>query len=296
MIGRIDSTQTVDRPGGPSAALLAIAALFAVGGSSIASWPRLPRATAQEGRGPPGPPRRPTGPDRPRPGRPPPGRCPPPGSMAVPRGDDPAQARRPASCRPRPTSKDPAPRRQAPAGRRPRRPRAGPRAPTPDPFALHPDRLSLGKQRVQLSVEVQASPVINLGKESTVRLVVTNESNVDASGVSVVYQLPDGLQARLQHARGHAGPGRQAALPLDQADARRRRRVGDRPEGGRQGGQGLRARRHRHRQGRVAGQRDRPGAQAQGRGHRLARPASSRGARSPSPSPSGTPGPARRGT
>ena len=64
----------------------------------------------------------------------------------------------------------------------------------PESFALPAERLPLGKQRVQLSVEVQASPVLNLGKESTVKLVVLNESNVDAFGVSVVYQLPDGLE------------------------------------------------------------------------------------------------------
>ena len=74
-----------------------------------------------------------------------------------------------------------------PPGGVPANPGSGPVA---DPFALPPDRMGIGKQRVQLSVEVQASPIINLGKESTVRLVVKNESNVDASGVSLVYQLP----------------------------------------------------------------------------------------------------------
>ncbi len=64
----------------------------------------------------------------------------------------------------------------------------------PDSFALPADRLPLGKQRVQLSVEVQASQVLNLGKESTVKLIVLNESGADAFGVSVVYQLPDGLE------------------------------------------------------------------------------------------------------
>ncbi len=64
----------------------------------------------------------------------------------------------------------------------------------PESFVLPPDRLTPGKHRVQLSVDVQASPVINIGKESTVRLVVGNEGNVDAFGVSVVYQLPEGLE------------------------------------------------------------------------------------------------------
>jgi uncharacterized repeat protein (TIGR01451 family) len=65
---------------------------------------------------------------------------------------------------------------------------------SPGPFFLPPDRMSLGKQRVQLTVEVQASPIINLNRETTVTLVVNNESNVDASGVSLVYQLPESLK------------------------------------------------------------------------------------------------------
>ena len=38
------------------------------------------------------------------------------------------------------------------------------------------------------------SAIINLGKEATVKLIVKNESNVDASGVSLVYQLPEALK------------------------------------------------------------------------------------------------------
>jgi uncharacterized repeat protein (TIGR01451 family) len=67
--------------------------------------------------------------------------------------------------------------------------------------------MGLGKQRVQLTVEVQASAIINLGKESTVRLVVRNESNVDASGVSLVYQLPDGLKINSSTPPGTPVPG-----------------------------------------------------------------------------------------
>ncbi len=63
-----------------------------------------------------------------------------------------------------------------------------------DAFTLPADRLPVGKGRVQLSVEVHANPVLNLGKESTVKLIVINESNTDAFGVTVVYQLPDGLE------------------------------------------------------------------------------------------------------
>jgi uncharacterized repeat protein (TIGR01451 family) len=61
-------------------------------------------------------------------------------------------------------------------------------------FMLTPDRLMTGKQYVRLSVEVAASPVVNLGKETTVKLFVNNDSNVDAQGVSVYYQLPEGFE------------------------------------------------------------------------------------------------------
>ncbi len=64
----------------------------------------------------------------------------------------------------------------------------------PDPFSLRPDRYPTGKQQVKLSVEVRAGAVINLGKESTVRIVVNNEGTTDAFNVRVTYQLPDGLQ------------------------------------------------------------------------------------------------------
>ena len=62
------------------------------------------------------------------------------------------------------------------------------------PFVLRPDRLPTGKQQVKLSVEVRASAVINLGKETPVRIVVVNDGTTDAYDVSVVYQLPESLQ------------------------------------------------------------------------------------------------------
>ena len=63
----------------------------------------------------------------------------------------------------------------------------------PDPFALPSTSLTPGKHRVQLTVDVQAKEVINIGKETTVRIVVFNEGNVDAYGISVVYTLPEGI-------------------------------------------------------------------------------------------------------
>jgi len=73
-------------------------------------------------------------------------------------------------------------------------PAGGPSGDSADPFVLRPDRLTTGKQQVKLSVEVKAMPVINLGKETPVRIVVNNDGTTDAYGVSVVYQLPDNLQ------------------------------------------------------------------------------------------------------
>jgi uncharacterized repeat protein (TIGR01451 family) len=186
MIGRFDSTQDRWR-----AALLAIATLFAVDGASIA-LAQAPRA--RPGRVVPSPTEAPADPG-PVPSTPPglSGDTPP-GSMAVPRDEGPPKLD--AKVVPAETLEEPDPKlpgaklppggAPAPAGRAP--------GADPDPFTIYPDRLSLGKQRVQLSVEVQARSVINLGKESTVRLVVTNESNTDASGVSVVYLLPEALQ------------------------------------------------------------------------------------------------------
>ena len=63
-----------------------------------------------------------------------------------------------------------------------------------DSFVLRPDRLPTGKQQVKLSVEVKAAAVINLGKESPVRIVVNNDGSTDAHDVRVVYQLPENLQ------------------------------------------------------------------------------------------------------
>ena len=63
-----------------------------------------------------------------------------------------------------------------------------------DPFTLRPDRLATGKQKVQLSVEVRSAGVVNLDKETPVRIVVTNDGSTDAYGVAVVYQLPESLE------------------------------------------------------------------------------------------------------
>jgi len=78
---------------------------------------------------------------------------------------------------------------------------------TTDPFALPRDRMGMGKQRVQLSVEVQASSIINLGKESTVKLVVKNEGGLDASGVTLVYEVPEGLKINSSIPAGTLVPG-----------------------------------------------------------------------------------------
>jgi uncharacterized repeat protein (TIGR01451 family) len=173
MIGRIDSTK--DR----WPALLAIAALIALAGPAArAQGPRAQlKGVAPAPTEPPV--LYPTGPGA--------------GSMALP---PPAEPQPKLDLRVQPAEADDKgglPEAKLPPGGVP--PGSGRHSgPADDPYTLHPDRLTAGKQRVQLSVEVRASPVINLGKEATVRLVVTNESSNDASGVSVVYQLPEGLQ------------------------------------------------------------------------------------------------------
>lgn len=201
MIGRIDSTpdrwrgQHPDGPG-PRAALLAIMALVALAGFSMAraQAPKArPKAVTLAPSEPPalspdGPAVLPDFNQQAPPGDPPPIEAgPPPIAGPAPKLDpkvEPADA---------PDEKNPLPDARIPPGGAPGS-SGRPAGPEPDPFAIQPDRLSLGKQRVQLSVEVKAPPVINLGKESVVRLLVTNESDTDASGVSVVYQLPDALQ------------------------------------------------------------------------------------------------------
>ncbi len=100
---------------------------------------------------------------------------------------DPAQAPPPAD------EANPFPPAREPPGGHPAGAAKGP-AGEPDGFALPADRLTSGRQRVQLSVEVQANPVVNKDKESTVRIVVVNEGLVDAYGVTVIYSLPDGLK------------------------------------------------------------------------------------------------------
>ena len=198
MIGRIDSTPDRRRAARASrlAALLAIAALISVGGSSestaLAQAPAKVPPTGQPdalldlGSAPA---------DLPPASQPPPASmAPPAGSMALPSAADGPRPLRDEKVLPAEADdKGPLPAAIQPAGGAAPTP-AGGSGPGADPFVLPPDRLGLGKQRVQLSVEVQASPIINLGKETTVRLVVKNESNVDASGVSLVYQLPDGLK------------------------------------------------------------------------------------------------------
>ena len=140
-----------------------------------------------------------------------------------------------------------------------------------DPFALRPDRLQVGKQQVRLSVEVRASSVINLGKEAPVRIVVTNEGSTDAYDVRVAYQLPDGLQFASSEAPPQKDPGNPQVYIWNKSMM----------AAGGEWSIGLKVVakdnklcehvRQRDRQGRVEGQHNGPGAEAQGRGDRLAR-------------------------
>ncbi len=259
MIGRIDSTpdprlgRLQDRAS-RRAAFLAIAALIVVGGLAASTSPTLAQAPAKKAKATvtgtePSADPVPAIPDQPPAAMPRPA-----GSMALPAPvDDEPKIPTRRDDRVRPAAIDEAPPdlpgATNPPGGAPSTPGSGPAS---DPFFLPTDRMGPGKQRVQLSVEVQASPIINLGKELTVRLVVKNESNVDASGVSLVYQLPEGLKLNSSTPAGVRDPGH-GVLSLAQADAGRQRRVGGRPQGGRHHDQALRARRDGHRQGRVRG-------------------------------------------
>ncbi|WP_435009333.1 hypothetical protein P12x_000585 [Tundrisphaera lichenicola] len=184
MIGRIDSTQ-----GRWWASFLAVAMLVAVVGVST-TQAQGPRAKAQgvvpDLAVPPALPPSSSGSLEPPadPGPPPPDLVE--GPAKVDDQVEPAQAAD--------DGKSPLPPALPASGGAPAAPGAPSASTDSDPFAIQPDRLSPGRQRVQLSVDVQAQPVINLGKESVVKLVVKNESNTDASGVSVVYQLPKALQ------------------------------------------------------------------------------------------------------
>lgn len=209
MIGRIDTTP--DRWRGRhqegeaprlalAAAFLAIAALMAVNGSStsLAQAPSpSPKAKARiKGIEPPAPPQVPA----PASGKPdlmpdldqPPANLPPVRDMPAPPKETPRPQRDDRVIPAEADDKNPLPPATSPPSGAPAA-SGGPGLGS-DSFALPPDRMSLGKQRVQLTVDVQASPIINIGKETTVKLVVNNESNVDASGVSLVYQLPDSLK------------------------------------------------------------------------------------------------------
>jgi uncharacterized repeat protein (TIGR01451 family) len=230
MIGRIDSTSDrwrarVGRP----AALVAIAAFIAFSGASTTSLAQTqpqpqsgPRGKIEgvipsEGTQVPAEPSAP--PALPQPeqlpgglpdiGSPPSSSQPPALPVAPPMGsggmsfpgsssDEPAapidkKVKRVEAAEPDDKDKGPLPTAIQPDGTAPS-PDKGASGSSPGPFFLDPNRMSPGKQRVQLTVEVQASPIINLNKETTVRLVVNNESNVDASGVSLVYQLPESLK------------------------------------------------------------------------------------------------------
>jgi uncharacterized repeat protein (TIGR01451 family) len=204
MIGRIDSNPDLRR-GTRLALPLAIAALIVVGGLAttpstiLAQAPSKPRVrpTGIEPATPPAGGLEPVTEPVPAAPEQAPAAMPAPGSMALPTpADDEPKTPAPRDNRVRPAAFDDGPGlppAAIPPGGVP--PVPGPASgPASDPFALPHDRMGTGKQRVQLSVEVQASPIINLGKESTVRLVVKNESNVDASGVSLIYELPEGLK------------------------------------------------------------------------------------------------------
>ena len=234
MIGRIDSTADLrrNRPQGFEARraarlamLPAIGALIvAVGWSTTslqAQTPARPSTAKPQAKIKSlEPDRGPSPPDQPPAALPPPNpMAPPAGSMAMPDpGVDepktppptPIPTPAPRDARVRPVEMDDSgpllPGATSPPGGVSANPGGG-QGPGSDPFALPADRMGVGKQKLQLSVDVQASPIINLGKESTVKIVVKNESNVDASGVSLVYQLPESLRINSSTPSGTLLPG-----------------------------------------------------------------------------------------
>jgi uncharacterized repeat protein (TIGR01451 family) len=188
MIGRIDSTP--DRWRTLLRLLAVIAALIAVDGSSTALAQTAPRARIQ-GIVPTTTAQQPAGSTPP--GGLPEQDLPPRQTSGIP-AENPRQAPVDPNVRPTEADDNPLPGatpRPGGTGATNDKPASGD---GPDPFFLPTDRMTPGKQRVQITVDVQASPIVNLNKETTVKLVVFNESNVDASGVSLVYQLPESLK------------------------------------------------------------------------------------------------------
>lgn len=63
-----------------------------------------------------------------------------------------------------------------------------------EPTVLAPDALKQGPQSVGVTVEVQAPSVVNLKKETLVKIVVRNHGKADAAGVVVRDVLPEGVE------------------------------------------------------------------------------------------------------
>lgn len=80
-----------------------------------------------------------------------------------------------------------------PNGQAPAQLGGNPSAPA-SPYMLPNDALPLGRQAIALTVDVRSPQVINLGKESTLQVVVKNAGTTDAMGVEVRDPLPDGLE------------------------------------------------------------------------------------------------------
>ena len=62
------------------------------------------------------------------------------------------------------------------------------------PFVLPPEQLPMGRQSVGLTVEVVGPPTLNINQATTLKIVVKNSGTVDARGVVVRDELPDGLE------------------------------------------------------------------------------------------------------
>lgn len=88
----------------------------------------------------------------------------------------------------------------------PGRPGAPTASPEPDHFVIQPERLGAGKQSIGLSVEVKGPPTVNLNKEATYRIIVSNSGSTDATDVDVRDVLPPGMELISSQPQEQRGP------------------------------------------------------------------------------------------
>lgn len=73
-------------------------------------------------------------------------------------------------------------------------------------FVVQPDRIPMGRQALGLSVEVKGPPTVNLNKEATYRIVVSNTGTSEATDVVVRDELPEGMELISSQPKEQRGP------------------------------------------------------------------------------------------